>query len=177
MISARKKNWVECGRVGRPWGIKGDLVVEWYSGETPVEPGTGDVYTQSDSEYISHRILSSRRHGKAHVVRIDGISSRSGAIGLRGATFFLPEDELPQLNKGEYYSYQILGLDVVTTGGDKLGKVTKIFSAGGHDVYEVTGEKDGKKHQNLIPAVGHIVLNIDIEKGEITINPMEGLLD
>lgn len=148
--------------------------MDWMRQECPVECGEGRIYVKRQhSEYQPLRVRTSRRHGPHHVVGFEGYESRDDADRLRGATFFLLEEDLPELPANEYYSYQILGLDVVTTEGKSLGTVARIFTAGSHDVYVVKGD-DGEV---LIPAVDHVVINIDIENKTITVDPLEGLLD
>jgi len=174
MARTREKAWVECGRVVRPWGIRGELFVEWLSGSCPVEVGRGFVYRRNrEGEYLKVYVLASRPHDKRYIVSFDGITSRNEAEELRGATFFLPEDELPKLPDGEYYSYQLMGIEVVTEEGDSLGVISKIFSAGGHDIYVARG----KERETLIPAVDHVVVKIDLEERKMTIRAIEGLLD
>jgi 16S rRNA processing protein RimM len=142
--------------------------------ECPVACGEGCIYVKrSDEGYEPLKVVQSRRHGSHHVVSFEGYESRNDAEGLRGAAFFLPEADLPVLPEGEYYSYQILGMDVHTTDGRYLGKVTKIFTAGEHDIYVV---KDGKE-EVLIPAVDHVVVEIDLNEKRIIVDPIEGLLD
>lgn len=174
MAVTREKVWVECGRVVRPWGIRGALLVHWMRQECPVLCGEGRIYVKrSDTEYAPLKVVTSRRHGPHYVVSFEGYESRNDADGLRGAAFFLPEEELPDLPENEFYSYQILGLDVHTTDGRCLGKVTKIFSAGEHDIYVVSDGKD----EVLIPAVDHVVRDINLEDRKITVEAIEGLLD
>jgi len=177
-MSLTRNDWIVCGSVGRPWGVRGEFVVEWLTGECPVEIGSGVVYVKrGGGEYAPHCVMSSRRHGKQHVVRLKDISSRDDAIELRGAAFFLPAGEMPKLDAGEYYSYQILGLEVVTEDDEVVGTVTKIFSAGPQDVYEVTGMKGDAERTVLIPAVDHVVLSVDLENKRMTIHALPGLLD
>jgi 16S rRNA processing protein RimM len=172
------KTLVECGRVVRPWGIKGELLIHWLSGCCPVEVGQGFVYREGDGgEMLKLKVVASRLHGKQHVVRFDGVESRNEADELRGATFFLPESELPSLPEGEYYSYQILGMDVVTDTGKDLGKVTQIFTAGDNDVYVVKRGSGNDIREVLIPALDSVVLKVDIEERKMTVKEVEGLLD
>ena len=166
--------WVECGHIVRPWGIRGELLVDWLSGSCPVKVDRGLVYRKDrDGEYRIVCVLASRPHDKRHIVKIEDIASRNEAEELRGAALFLPEEELPILPEGEYYSYQLLGMEVVTEAGELLGEVSKIFTAGGHDVYVVRG----KEREVLIPAVDHVVIKIDLDERKMIIRPMEGLLD
>lgn len=178
MAAMRHARWVECGRVGRPWGVRGEFVVEWLTDSCPVEVGRGVVYVRNgDGEYSPLTIMTSRKHGTKCVVGVEDIASRDEAKALRGATFFLPVDELPPLLPGEYYSFQLLGLEVITTSGEVVGTIVKIFTAGHHDVYEVASVKKGRSGSVLIPAIKDVVVKVDLEEGMIVINPLKGLLE
>ena len=57
--------------------------------------------------------------------------------------------------------------------GKEYGIVKNIFQTGANDVYEI---KDTDKTY-LIPAIPDVIINTDINKGEILIRPLEGLFD
>jgi len=172
---APSPKWIECGRVGRPWGIKGYLTVDWMSGACPVEAGRGEVFTRdADGQYVPHLVLSSRQKGHRFVVSFRGLQNPKDASVLTNKKLYIPEDALPNLSRGEFYCYQILGLQVITEDGKVVGEVVKIFSAGSNDIYEVK-PKEGQTI--LIPAINSVIVSIDIEKGRIIIRPMEGMLD
>ena len=174
MNAERETTWVECGRVGKPFGIRGEVFVDWCADECPVAAG-GTVYVQEGGEYVPKVVCSSRVHGARHVVLLECMSSRDDAARLRGATFFLPEDALPTLPQGEYYSYQILGIEVVTDMGERLGNVTKIFSAGAHDVYEVSDTTGPTRREVLIPAIDQVIATIDLTAKKMVIRKIKGL--
>ena len=69
------------------------------------------------------------------------------------------EDQLQELEEGEYYLHEIVGCKVVTTAGEELGTVKEILSPGANDVWVVKGER-GKEH--LIPYIEDIVKKVDI---------------
>jgi 16S rRNA processing protein RimM len=77
----------------------------------------------------------------------------------------LPEDE--------YYHDQIIGLQVVTTSGEKIGRVVDILSGTSNDNFIVRGNSG----EILIPAIEDVVRSIDLEKKVITIEAINGLLD
>ena len=173
-MNARPKNWVLCGKFGRPWGVKGQILVFWNSGTCPVEVGRGAVYTRkTGGDYVPHVVLASREHNHRSVVSISGVTNPSEAKKFTNEKIYLPEDILPALKKDEYYSYQILGLEVFTTAGKRIGEIVKIFSTGSNDVYEV---KPPKGETVLIPAVKHVIMSIDLENGKMIIRLMEGML-
>lgn len=159
--------------MGRAVGLKGDIAVNFYSGESPVKAGDVIFVTGSKFEYEPNRVTALRKQGRFYVLGFSGITDRESAKKLGGAKLFIETKTLPKLPKGEYYSHEIMGLDVVTEDGLDLGKVVKIFTAGENDVYEV---KKGKK-EVLIPAVDNVIMEIDLAAGRIIIRPLEGMLD
>jgi 16S rRNA processing protein RimM len=84
-------------------------------------------------------------------------------------TSVLPLHHLPE---GQYYTFQLIGLDVVTTEGKRIGQITDIMSTPSNDVYIV----EGKRGEILIPAIEDVVKSIDLKKGKIVIEAIEGLL-
>lgn len=141
----------------------------------PVEFGRGEIYTREpNGEHVPLVVLSARQKGDRSIVSLAGVTDPNEAKKLTHKKIYIPKDSLPKLKKGEYYSYQLIGLDVVTEDGRAVGKVVKIFSTGSNDVYEV---KPPNGDTILIPAVKHVVIEIDIENGKMVIRPMEGMLD
>lgn len=169
-----KNRYIECGRIGRPIGLKGEMSVQWNNGGSPVGIG-GELFFSNVKEYKPCVIAAFREQGRTSIVRFEGVDDRTSAEEMRGKIVFIPEDRLPKLPKMEYYSYQILGLDVWTVEGRPLGKVVKIFTAGENDVYEVKAdEKDSREF--LIPAIDSVIATIDLNLGRIVINPLDGML-
>jgi 16S rRNA processing protein RimM len=80
------------------------------------------------------------------------------------------ENPLPE---GQYYHDQIIGLQVKTTGGEYIGDIGDILTGKSNDNYIVKGATG----EILIPAIEDVVQSIDLDKGYITIEPIEGLLD
>jgi len=76
------------------------------------------------------------------------------------------------LPEGQYYHHQITGLQVRTTQGELLGKITKVLSGKSNDNYIVQGASG----EILIPAIEDVVKSIDIDQGLMTIEAIDGLL-
>ena len=79
---------------------------------------------------------------------------------------------LRPLPPGQYYQFQLMGLEVWTSDGKRLGQVAEILPTGSNDVYVVQGE-DGEL---LIPAIEDVVKSVGLETGRITVELIEGLL-
>jgi 16S rRNA processing protein RimM len=82
-------------------------------------------------------------------------------------------DRSEPLPEGQYYHDQIIGLKVETTSGELIGTVADILTGKSNDNYIVRGEKG----EVLIPAIEDVVQSIDLDRGYMVIEPIEGLLD
>jgi 16S rRNA processing protein RimM len=157
------------GRILAPWGIRGEVKVE-------VVTDFPERFAPQKVVYLDARQLeieSCRPHKQHLVVKLATIDSVEDAEKLRGQDLTLPRSELYHLPEGQYYAFQIIGLKVVTTKGKNLGKVTDIMTTPGNDIYIV----EGKKGEILIPAIEDVVKSIDLKKGKIVIEAIDGLLD
>ena len=157
------------GRILAPWGIRGEVKVE-------VLTDFPERFAPQKVLYLNARPLeieSCRPHKQHLVVKLATIDSVEDAEKLRGQALTIPRSELSRLPEGQYYTFQIIGLAVLTTEGEHLGQVTDIMATAGNDVYIV----EGKRNEILIPAIEDVVKYIDLEKGEMVIEAIEGLLD
>ena len=107
------------------------------------------------------------------LLKLKGLENIEQAEPWVGSTLSVAEDTLQPLEPGEYYHYQAVGLDVFDTEGKWIGKVTRIWSKEGGDLYVVAGASK----EYLIPAVKEVIEKIDLPGGKIIINPPPGLLD
>jgi 16S rRNA processing protein RimM len=104
----------------------------------------------------------------------EGYHDRTAAESLRGALIEIEESDLPALPQGEHYIHDLVGLEVYTAAGERLGVLAEVLSTGANDVYLV--RREGKRDA-LIPAIPDVVLSVDLEAMRVTIEPMPGLLE
>jgi 16S rRNA processing protein RimM len=157
------------GRILAPWGIRGEVKVE-------VLTDFPERFAPQKVVYLNARPLEieSCRYHKHHLIlKLVSIDSIEVAEKLRGQDLTIPGSELYCLPEGQYYAFQLIGLKVVTTGGQTLGRVTDIMTTPSNDVYIV----EGKRGEILIPAIEDVVRSIDLKKGKMVIEAIEGLLD
>jgi len=116
---------------------------------------------------------AARPHGNVALLSVAGIGSIEAATPLVGHTLALHERDLPVPAPGEFYVYQLEGLDVVTNAGEHLGTIDRTFSTGASEVLVV---HDGAR-EYLIPMIADVVQTIDLPAGRVVIDPIPGLLD
>lgn len=166
---------VTIGRVRRPTGIKGAVLVEVYSGNTDRFAVGGSVI----AEGTEYEITGTGKSGDSAKLTFASIDSIEKAGELRGVELFVPADSLPDNPDGVYYHYEILGVSVVTTDGRELGTLNEILETGSNDVFivapkRIEGEK--KPAEILIPVLDGVIVSVDKENAIMTIDLPEGIL-
>jgi 16S rRNA processing protein RimM len=153
---------VVVGRIRRPTGIDGTLLAEVYSGNSK-RFSVGDRVLINGSE---HEVVRTGVSGKAIKIKLAGIDSIEDAGPFRGEEIAVTVDSLPDNPPGVYYHYEILGLDVVTTAGRKLGTLAEIVETGSNDVFvvslgQVAGNRSaGNSEGILIPVLDGVIAKL-----------------
>jgi 16S rRNA processing protein RimM len=165
------------GRFVKPHGIRGELKLyasgDFWPGalesrELFVARATGDDVVRRPV-----RVEYARPHQKQYVVKLEGIDDRSEAEAEVGSDLLVDASRLDVALPDHELPFQVIGARVRTEDGREVGRVTDVLRSAAQSVYEVTGEA-GKV---LIPAVGAFIVARDLERGELTVRPIPGLLD
>ena len=163
---------VTVARVLRAHGIAGEVVVS-RAGDTAGVLERGSVlHGHRGALEVTLTVAAARRHKQNWIVAFEGVRDRNEAEALAGIVFTMDADALPALGEGTYYQFQLVGLAVVTAGGEGLGKIEEIWETGANDVLVVRGPRG----EILIPAVERFVRAVDVEAGRVTVDHLEGLL-
>jgi 16S rRNA processing protein RimM len=165
--SGNQAGFTVIGEILGAWGLKGGVRVNPLT-DFPERFDTGE---QIFIENKPHTIETSSWQKESVIITLSGIDTPEAAAGLRRKTLSIPDSELYELPEGQFYHFEIVGLEVITTGGVVLGKISDILNCG-NDVYVVKGE--GK--EILIPATRDVVKSIDLKSKKMVIEPIEGLL-
>lgn len=168
------------GHVARAHGILGELCVASLTDHPEGSYASGVVLLPGDATGLVPdpdapplRVESARAFKGGFLVAFAGVESRTEAEALRGRYLLRPISELEPPAEGEYWQHQLLGLEVFTVGGRRLGTLRVIHELAPSDLLEVAGE--GKEY--LIPFREEIVVEVDVEGGRMVVDPPEGLLD
>ena len=159
--------FVAVGVVGAPWSVRGDVKVQPLT-DFPerFQPGAG-LWVRG-----SRREVQRSRWSRGFVyLCLAGVESRDAAEGLRGALLEVPEVDLMPLPEGQYYHFQVIGLEVRTPEGAVLGRVEEILSTPSNDVYVVRGGP----RELLLPAIEDVVKEVDLKAGRLVVEPLPEL--
>ena len=160
---------LEIGKIVKSSGLKGRLKVLSYCESARVLEELTTVFVGEDTGHVSpFNVRYLRAKGGSFSLGLEGIEDLEAAGALVGQSVFIPPE---MLQDGEYYWKDIIGLDIITEEGQRLGQITTILPTGSNDVYICSGGE----REILIPAFDDVVRKIDIEKGLIVVRLPEGL--
>jgi 16S rRNA processing protein RimM len=171
--SSPELRYLAVGKVVRAHGIHGEISISVLTDFPERFETAGWVYLGNEFEATPYRIEKYRWHKQNVLLTLAGVTDRTQAEQLRGQYVQIPIEEAVPLPEGSYYLYQLVGLDVITTEDQFLGTIADILETGANDVYVIRGDK---QQEILIPAVADVVKTIDLEKGQVIVELIEGLI-
>jgi 16S rRNA processing protein RimM len=119
------------------------------------------------------KVLRARDNRGAWILQVEGLSSRTVAEALRGTLIEALDADVRRTDEESFFVHELIGLEVVTSEGEPLGKLVDVLQPGSNDVYVVHGVRG----ELLVPAIASVVLAIDPGAGVMTITPLARWLD
>jgi 16S rRNA processing protein RimM len=144
---------VPVGRVGRPHGLDGSFFVEDPSDDAKRFKLGAKLHVRGEPA----RVVSSKRSGGRPVIRLDKAVAR-------GEELTVPRSELPPLDDGSFYVFQLVGLEVVEEGGAGVGRVRDVSPGIANDVLVLDSGVSLPMHEEC-------VRRVDLASGTIVIAP------
>jgi 16S rRNA processing protein RimM len=172
---APEPRYLAVGRVLRPHGIRGEVRVEIIT-DYPERLGQHACFylalPDSPEAVRCYAVEKLRQHQGVLLLKLSGCDDRNAADELRGMLVQVPLEKAVPLEQGEYYHFQLIGVRVETEDGEWLGQVAKVLETGANDVYVVRGPQG----ELLLPAVGDVVLDLDVESRRMVVRLLQGML-
>ncbi len=161
---------IALGRMGRTKGLKGEMYLDLYNPDSETLQTVAHVRVGKTPMDAKPLIVSEvKSNSKRWTVRFEGIGNVEGAKELVGQELFVFRKDLPPLKKGEYYVSDLVGMDVESVGGEKLGTLENVMPTPANDVYVVRGAAG----ERLFPAIPGVIRKVDVSRKKIVVNPPE----
>ncbi len=160
------------GRVIKPYGVRGWVKVEVLT-TNPLRFQAGSAFILEGRERESRLVVEEVGEMRgALLVKFRGLEDREQAEELTGCRLLITTEEVGEAPPDSLWEHQVIGLEVRTRDGKFLGEVEELLETGANDVLVVRGETEC-----LIPMIGEVIKEIDLEDGVIIIEPLPGLLE
>jgi len=182
------------GRVVRPHGIRGEVIVEVRTDEpearfvpgaalttdtpavaepSPDAPPVPGAPRWSVPERLTIELV--RSHQGRLIVGFEGVYDRNLAEELRGVLLSVDSAGVAApTDPDEFHDHQLVGLTAVTPAGETLGEIARIDHAPAADLLVLRRSSGGTA---LVPFVKAIVPEVDLASGRVVVDPPDGLLD
>lgn len=163
-------DWIPLGKLARTHGLKGELK---FFPEDPEDVGLliGQIVRVGEIEL---KVQSVRGANAPFIVKLEGIDDIDSAKLLTGKAVLANREDFKPLPEGEYYRFEIEGLEVFDDEeGKPYGVIEDIIPTGSNDVYVV---RNGD-HEWMLPMIDSVVKCIDLEQGKLIFHRIEGLFE
>ncbi len=176
MNNREREGRVPVGRITRPHGLKGELRVQPFLSERDILKAFSVFYLGKSPDALRLEPLEVRYApgGRDLLFRFRGVEDLSSAEALRGRVLYVDRADFPEPDEGEYYYFQLEGLEVRNEKGEILGRVRGVMPVGPYDLLEVE-TREGRTF--YLPMVEEVIVRIELAEGYILVRPTPGLLE
>ena len=168
-----KLEYLECGKILAPHGVRGAVRIEAWCDSPAVAAALPTLYLRGkDGQYTGRRLLHASLHKGGLLATLEGIASPEEAALLRGTVVYARRDDLDPEGKRVFLA-EVAGLPVLhAETGEELGRVKEADTSRRTTLYVV----DTPRGEVLIPDVPEFIKEIDIERG-LYVLPIPGMFD
>lgn len=151
-------------------------------GEVKVFPTTDDVtrfrqlkkvYLDTGREMLPLEIQNVKFFKQFAILKFKGIDNINDIEKYRGKSLMIDREDAVDLDEGEYFIADMIGMKVCTEDGSEFGTLKDVMETGANDVYIIDSLEHGEV---LIPAIRECILDVDMDEDRMTIHLMEGLV-
>lgn len=168
--------YLAVGQVLCPHGVRGEVrvrILTDYPERLERHAYFYLAYPTSPEEAQRYAVERVRIRGGVLLLKLGGCNDRNSAEMLRGMLVQIPTADAVPLEEGEYYYFQLIGVQVETDAGEPLGEVVEVLGTGANDVYVVQGPRG----EVLLPAISSVVLALDLDARRMVVRLLPGLLE
>lgn len=162
---------VVVGRIVRPHGVRGEVVVEVRTDDPEERFRPGVEYATPNGALRAETV---RWHQGRPMLTLAGVRGRDAAEALRGTLLSLDVDPAEDLETDEFHDTDLIGLAVVTVDGEQVGTVAAVDHG---PAYESLVVKRRGTHPLSIPFVDEMIDGVDLDAGTVVVDPPPGLLE
>lgn len=162
------------GKIVGSFGIRGELKIYPYTNDANMFLDLKEIYLKDKNDFLKKEITSVRKHKNMILIKFVGIENIDEGLSFINKELYLQKEDLPELDEGENYIYELKACKVYEENGNYLGVVDDVFSTGAHDVYSII---DDTGKELLLPSIPDVILSKNILNKKIIVRILPGLLD
>jgi 16S rRNA processing protein RimM len=162
------------GKVLKPFGIQGALKIQNFSDIPDRFESLDFIYIGPSIDLaVPYQMEAVEYHNRYIILYLLRYTDRNIAESLQGYYCYIPKTQQEELPEDNFYVDDLLGIKVLGAEGNDIGTVSDVISNPANDVLVV----DTQGGEALIPMVADIIHEIDLDKGTIIVQLIEGMLE
>ncbi len=166
------KQLLEIGKIVNTYGIKGFLKVVPYTDNIKRFEDLKTIYIQVKNDLQEFTIEEVKYNKNLVMIKLKGIDDINIAQNYKNYYIKIDRQYAVELPEDSYFIIDLIGIEVFTDTNRNLGKIEDVFRTGSNDVYVV---KDEKGKQILLPAIGEVIKEVDIQNKKMVVHLIAGL--
>ena len=169
------QDYLRVGVLVKPHGVRGEMKVFPTTDDMKrfEKKKKKDVFFDIKGNYEAHKIVSVKYFKQFAILQFEDITDMDMALKLKNIDVYVKREDAVELEEGEYYIADLLGLSVYLEDGSLFGKLKDVMETGANDVYVINTKEHGEV---LVPVIDDCVKEVDLENEKIIIHLMEGLI-
>ncbi len=162
------------GVIANSHGVKGEVKVHPTTDDINRFKDLDTIFLDENGTYRELHVKSVKYVKNMVVLGFEEFNNMNDILGFKGMELYVDRENAIPLNEGEFYVADMVGADIITDEGNHFGTLKDVLKTGANDVYVIETD-EGK--EVLFPSIPECILEKDLEKKEIKVHIMDGLLD
>lgn len=166
-------DFLEVGQIVNSYGIKGFFKVVPFTDDITRFDDLDSIYIEKNKKLEKKEIEEVKYHKHLVLLKIKGIDDINDTEQYKNCILKIDRADAVELPEDTYFITDLIGIDVYTEENEFLGNITDIFPTGSNDVYVV---KDEMGKQILLPAIGEVIKEVNVEEKKMIVRLIPGLV-
>ena len=166
--------YLRVGVIASTHGLKGEVKVFPTTDDPKRFSSLKQVLLDTGKEYRPLEVTGVKYFKNQVILKFREFQDINEVECYRGRDLLVSREEAVPLDENENFIVDLIGMEVWTDEGERLGTLTDVLQTGANDVYVV---ETGEKKEILLPAIPSCILSVDLEEARMTVHVLEGLLE
>lgn len=166
---------ISVGKILNFHGIKGEVKVGYTKGKEQLIEGLEKVFVIKNGIQKEYSVEFVRFHKQFALIKFAEINSINDVEEIKGLEIKIPKEQAEsELTEDEFFISDLIGVEVFNIDGEKIGEIKDVGTNGANEILEII---DNNNQNHLIPFVKELVPVVDLNKHQVVVKDIEGLIE
>lgn len=167
------EDMLQVGVITQTHGVRGEVKVFPTTDDVNRFKKLKQVILDTGKETMPLEIQSVKFFKQFVILKFKGIDNINDIEKYKRCSLYVTREHAVALEEDEYFIADMIGMEVCTEDGNIFGTLKDVIETGANDVYVIENAEHGEV---LVPAIKECIRSVDIEKGQMMIHLIDGLI-